>query len=138
MSIQKSVRTKKINSIKNDDVKKIELGKKISMLFHDRVKGNYTEFEARTYIKKNTLQKWMSGIRNIKRESLAKFVVGLSLDVKTADELFLLQSHRLDPENNRFDCLIAASLNDNDAIDVFEEEVKKYFNNDFYNKVFKD
>ena len=117
-----------INFIRTDHQKNIELRKKISMLFHDGcTKGSYEKIELKAQIKRNTFQKWLSGNRKISRGMLAKFVVGLELDVEAANELFALHSHGLDPQNNRFDCIIAATLNDGDDIEIFEEEVKKYF-----------
>jgi hypothetical protein len=80
----------------------------------------------KTYRKEDTFRRWLNGKRFPKREALAKFVVGLGLDIVTAKELFALHSSPLDPTNNRLDYIIALAIRDKDDIGQFAEDVEKY------------
>jgi hypothetical protein len=111
-----------------DNEKTITLRKKVQSLFFDKIEGSYAKLEYLAQIKQNTFQKWMNGSRNISRKELAKFVVGLSVDIELADELFVLYGHALNCDNNRFDCVVANAIKDKDDIAQFGEDVETYCN----------
>ena len=67
----------------------------------------------------------ITGKYNITRNFLAKFVVGLKLGIEEANELFYLESGKLNLTNS-FDYIIYHALEDKDLIDFFIEEVEKY------------
>lgn len=102
------------------------LSKLMQNLWLKKTGGSYPKLELLSQIEEITFQKWLSGARKIERSDLAKFVIGLSLDRETADELFALQSHSLDYENNRFDFIVACAIRDKDDIEQFAKDVFTY------------
>jgi len=109
-----------------DSEKSIELRRRLGRLWHEKTGGSYPKLESLTLIKQNTFQTWSSGRRRTSRLELAKFVVGLSIDIDTADELFALQDHALDCVNNRFDYIVASAIKDRDDIEQFGNDLQKY------------
>ena len=118
-------------SISEDDEKHIKLRQKLASLFHEKADGSYSKLEADTYIRQNTMQTWLSGKRKAGREKLALFVIGLKVDLETADELFSLQSHPLNM-NNRFDYIVACALKDGDDKEQFGDDIMGYCNIDIF------
>lgn len=108
------------------DEKNIALRKRVQSLWFEKTGGSYEKLEYLCQIKQNTFQKWMNGSRNMKRSELAKFVIGLSLYIEVADELFALQSHPLDCDGNRFDFITACAIRDRDDIEQFGKDVFAY------------
>ena len=110
------------------DEKNKTLRQRIRTLWFEEAEGSYDKLEYLSQIKQNTFQKWINGSRNVKRSELAKFVIGLSLDIETANELFALRSHPLDCDGNRFDYIVACAIRDKDDIGQFGEDVYTYCN----------
>ena len=107
--------------------KNVALQKSLQNIWHKKAGGSYEKLESLCQIKQNTFQTWMNGRRNISRSELAKFVIGLTLDRKTADELFALQGHPLD-EKDIFDFIIICAIRDNDDIAQFGKDVLIFCN----------
>ena len=120
------VTTAEVRGIPTDTEKSITLRKRLSTLYHEKAEGSYIKLEVKTQIKQNTFQKWMNGSRNVSRKELAKFAVGLALDMEIVDELFRMIGHSLDYENNRFDFIVACAIRDKDDIEQFGNDVEKY------------
>jgi len=110
----------------SDTEKSIMLRKRLGNLWHEKTGGSYPKLEYLTLIKQNTFQSWSSGKRKPSRLELAKFVVGLSVDIDTADELFSLQDHSLDCMSNRFDYIVACAIKDRDDIEQFGNDLQKH------------
>lgn len=109
-----------------DDSRKIALRKKVQSLFFEKIGGNYAKLDVLAQVKQNTFQKWMNGSTTIGRVNLAKFLVGLGIDIDSADELFSLQSHPLNCSGDRFDHIVAKALKDKDEIENFADSVMTY------------
>jgi len=113
----------------DDSTNKITLRRKLSNLFFDTTGGNFERLEMETYIKQDTARKWFNGKNRISRKGLAKFIVGLKIDIDTANELFCLQGHPINLQN-RFEYIIACAIKNGDSIDDFYDDVLKYCNVD--------
>lgn len=105
-----------------DEEKRIQLRIKMSDLVAKRCK-TFAEASIQTQINAETLRKYVSynQKRKISRIMLAKFVLGLNLSQKDADELFRLQEHPLDPENVLLDAVVIHCLEEGGGIDGFYE-----------------
>ena len=92
---------------KTDDQKMADLKIKISDLIRERC-GGYNNL----YVKTNILPDRMKKVvrlnlnRGIKRQMLAKFVVGIGLSLEEANELFSLLSYPLNAETTRLDAVV--------------------------------
>jgi hypothetical protein len=73
----------------------------------------------------DTVKKAVNGKYNITRNFLAKFSVGLKLDLDTANQLFKYHSGELNLTND-FDYVVYYALETKDDIDFFIEEVETY------------
>lgn len=94
-------------------------------LKHKTKLSKYRVLEINCRIPSDTAKKAITGKYNITRNFLAKFVVGLKLGIEEANELFYLESGKLNLTNS-FDYIIYHALEDKDLIDFFIEEVEKY------------
>jgi hypothetical protein len=113
-------------NIPSDDENNTKSRQIIAMLFHEKTNGSYIKLEALTQIKQDTFRRWLKGTRIGSRISLAKFTVGLGVDIGIAEELFRLSGHPLDCENNRLDFITACAIRDKDDIEQFGNDIKKY------------
>lgn len=102
------------------------LRKRMQNIWLEKTGGSYAKLELLSQIEQETFQKWLRGSRKVPRIELAKFVIGLSLDRETADELFSLQSQPLDCDNDRFDFIVACAIRDKDDIEQFGKDVFTY------------
>lgn len=87
--------------------------------------SDYDVIELHCRIPSDTLKKTISGRCNLTRNFLAKFSVGLKLDVCEANKLFLLHSGDLNL-TNAFDFIVYHALISRDGIESFCQEVFKY------------
>lgn len=108
--------------------KSAALRQRILKLWYEKAEGSYAKLEVETQILEDTFRKWLKGSRNMKRSNLAKFIVGFSLDIETADELFALHDHPLDCDGDRFDFIVACAIRDKDDIEQFGNDVLAYCN----------
>lgn len=84
--------------------------------------GDYSIIESLSAIPTDTMKKALNGKYKITRNFLAKFVVGLKLNIEEANELFELHSWGLS-ERNSFDFIVIHALKTKDNIYDFMEEV---------------
>lgn len=103
-----------------------ELKIRISDLIRERC-GGYSRLYVKTNINESTMKKYvsLSAKRNISREMLAKFVIGLSLSVEEADELFSLLSYPLDASATRLDAVVVHCLENGLDIHGFFDTCKQ-------------
>jgi len=73
----------------------------------------------------DTYKKAISGDYTLTRNFLAKFTVGLKLEIEQANELFRMHSGELNLTND-FDYIVYHALKTKDDIDFFIDEVYKY------------
>ncbi|GEM_PF-990071 len=73
----------------------------------------------------DTVKKAVNGRYKVTRNFLAKFSVGLKLDLDAANKLFRFHSGELNLTND-FDYVVYYALKTKDDIDFFIEEVEKY------------
>jgi len=114
-----------------EDLNKTTLRRKLADLFFMKAEGDFERLEITTYIKQDTARKWFNGKNRVSRRGLAKFVVGLKIDIDTADELFSLQGHPISLRN-RFDYIVACSVKNGDGIEDFYDDVLKYCSIDIF------
>lgn len=94
-------------------------------MLSNNTKISYYDFIERTCrIPSETLKKALNGKYNITRNFLAKFTIGLKLDIEVANELFYNHGGYLSTSNN-CDFLIYHSLRTKDDIDDFIEVFEK-------------
>lgn len=108
--------------------KSAALRKLILKLWYEKADGSYAKLEVKTQILEDTFRRWLKGTRKMKRSNLAKLIVGLSVDLETANELFALQNHPLDCDGDRFDFITACAIRDKDDIEQFGNDVLAYCN----------
>lgn len=99
---------------------------KLLELFVKRYKKNFAKLEADCAISEASMRKYLKGTRKITREVIAKFCVGTRLSVEQSAELFTLQGHSLEPENQLFDALVVNALQDGDDINIFFDTCQEY------------
>lgn len=92
-------------------------------------KGGYKNVYVKTNINPDSLKKTIGLTQNrgIKREMLAKFVVGYQLSLEQANELFELHSYALNPKTTLLDAVVVHCIqNGYDICDFFDvcEQVK--------------
>lgn len=90
-----------------DEEKMADLKIKISDLIREKCNG-YNNLYVKTNINPETMKKniRLNLKRNIKREQLAKFVVGIGLSLDEANELFSLLGHPLNASTTRLDAVV--------------------------------
>lgn len=103
---------------KTDEDKAADLKIKISDLIRERCHG-YSNLYVKTNINPETMKKIIRPNlkRGIKRELLAKFVVGTGLSLEEANELFSLLSHPLDASTTRLDAVVVHCIENN--LDIY-------------------
>lgn len=87
--------------------------------------SDYNIIELLCRIPSDTLKKGIAGKYKVTRNFLAKFCVGLKLDVEKAESLFKQHSGELNLTND-FDYIVYHALLTKDIIDDFIEEVHNY------------
>lgn len=110
----------------SDIEKANKLRKKIVDIILINYDANYAKIDADCFISETLLRKIAAGSRKVTRIVIAKLCVGAKLSLETAEELFMLQGHRLDVENNRLDAIVVSCINEKEGIEVFYEECEKY------------
>jgi hypothetical protein len=115
-----------MKNIPSDDENNTILRQIILKLFHEKTSGSYVKLEAMTQIKQDTFRRWMKGARNPSKKELAKFVVGLGIEIEITEKLFCLNGHPLNCKENRLDFIVACAIKDKDDIEQFGNDVKKY------------
>lgn len=86
--------------------------------------GDYTIIEECCRIPTDTMKKALNGRYKITRNFLAKFTVGLKLNLELANSLFGMHSGELNGTND-FDYIVFHALTTKDQIDDFIEEVEE-------------
>lgn len=87
--------------------------------------SDYNVIEHCCRIPTDTMKKSLNGKCRITRRFLAKFTVGLQLDLDQANEIFRKHSGQLDLTND-FDFIVYHALLSKDGIDDFVAEVDRY------------
>lgn len=87
--------------------------------------SNYNVIEHCCRIPTDTMKKALNGKYRITRNFLAKFTVGLQIDLAQANEIFRKHSGQLDLTND-FDFIVYHALLSKDGVDDFMEEVDRY------------
>lgn len=114
------------NAVLREQIKRFMWDKSETYRFENKVKsGDYIIIENLCSIPTDTMKKALNGKYKITRNFLAKFVVGLKLNMEEANELFELHSWRLS-ERNSFDFIVIHALNTKDSIYDFMEEVYEF------------
>ena len=74
------------------------------------------------------MRKYLRGVpdHKITRVAIGKLCVGLTMSVEESNELFKLEGHSLEPENNLFDAIVVDALQCGDDVDVFIETCKEF------------
>ena len=96
-------------------------------LVNDLKMSSYDFVEKFCSIPTDTLKKTISGKCRLTRTFLAKYTVGLKLELNEANELFRMHSGTLNP-TNPFDFIVYNALITKDDIDFFLDEVLQYLN----------
>lgn len=110
-----------------DEEKRIELRIALSDIVLAKTE-NYAQAHAKTGINEETLRSYLrrSCKRSIKRLFVAQIVIGLSVDRKEAERLFLLQGAALDPENILLDAIVVNCMENHHDIGIFWEMCDEY------------
>lgn len=87
--------------------------------------SDYNIIEKCCRIPNDTMKKALNGRYKLTRNFLAKFTVGLKLDIEEANELFRKHSGELNLTND-FDYIVYHALKSKDNIDFFLDEVYEY------------
>lgn len=92
---------------RTDEQKMADLKIKMSDLIRERC-GGYNNLHVKTNINPESMKKTLRLHlnRGIKRETLAKFVVGVGLSLEEADDLFSLLGSPLDASTTRLDAVV--------------------------------
>ncbi len=103
---------------KTDEDKLDELRIKMGDLIREKC-GGYPGLYVKTNINPSTMKKYVSpsAHRNIPREMLAKFVVGLGLSLEEANEMFYLLSYPLDVSAMRLDAVVVHCIEN--GLDIY-------------------
>lgn len=115
-----------IHDIPSDEEKRLLLVSRIKELFIVRAHRNLEVIREKCSIPPETFKSIIKYRRGVSRELLAKLVVGLEVDLDTAEILFSLQSHPLQTKSNRGDAIIASAIKNKDTIKVF---LRAYYDN---------
>ena len=99
----------------------IQLRKRLVGLVIERYDNRYALLEVECGINSDTFRKYANGKRRVTRDALAKLCVGMRLPMETAQELFRLEGHSLEPEINLLDAIVCNALNEGDDIATFYE-----------------
>ena len=107
---------------------RIKLRQRFSEIFFTRFDGNYAKLHTCTGISEDSMRKYLRGVHDhkITRVAIGKLCVGLTMSVEESNELFKLEGHSLEPENNLFDAIVVDALQCGDDIDVFIETCKEF------------
>ena len=110
----------------SDERKMYDLKIMLDRILYEKKLTN-AAFESRTNIKMNSFRKSLNdGIgRRINRVTLAKFVIGLGLNRKEADQLFALESQPLDPDRVLLDAVVVHCIENKHDINEFFETCKQ-------------
>lgn len=108
------------------EAKTNQLRKKLQEIVHTRYDGNYAKIDALCFINKDSFYKFFSKKRSFTRPMLAKLCVGINLPVEETKELFILQGHALDPENNLLDAIVVNCIQCKEDISVFFEMCEEH------------
>lgn len=87
--------------------------------------SDYNIIEKCCRIPNDTMKKALNGRYKLTRNFLAKFTIGLKLDIEEANELFRKHSGELNLTND-FDYIVYHALKSKDNIDFFLDEVYEY------------
>ncbi len=87
--------------------------------------GDFPLVETRCAIPVDSMKKIISGRYKLSREVLAKFVVGMNLNIEEANNLFGLHSFPL-YERNAFDFIVIHALKTKDTVHEFMDEVYEF------------
>lgn len=100
---------------------------KIKMSDYVRENGGYKNVYVKMNLNPDTLKKTLglSQNRGIKREMLAKFVIGLKLTLDQANELFELHSYALNPTTTRLDAVVVHCIVNRYDINEFFDVCKQ-------------
>ena len=103
--------------------KEVMLRREFSRLFTAPTpyNGNYAKLETRTGLNEAIMRKYLRGDRTITRISVAKLCVGTPLTMEKSEELFTMQGHSLEPEEQLFDAIVVDAINCGDDISKFYE-----------------
>lgn len=88
--------------------------------------GNYAKLETRTGLNEASMRKYLRGDRTITRIAVAKLCVGTPLTLEKSEELFSLQGHSLEPEEQLFDAIVVDAINCGDDISKFYESCTSF------------
>ena len=110
------------------DKKVIMLRRELSRLFTAPTpyNGNYAKLETRTGLNEASMRKYLRGDRTITRIAVAKLCVGTPLTLGKSEELFSLQGHSLEPEEQLFDAIVVDAINCGDDISKFYESCASF------------
>lgn len=110
----------------SDEDKMAELNIKIGDLIHDKF-GNFRDFGQKCNLNPETIRKMIRyrSKRKITREMLAKCVVGCSLSVDEANELFELHSSKLNAKTTQLDAVVIHCIEKHLDIDGFFDTCKQ-------------
>lgn len=108
-----------IDSIPSDEDKRLLLISRIKELYITRAHRDLDFIKERCQIPPETFKSVLKERRGVSRELLAKLVVGLEIDLETAEMLFSLQSHPLQISSSRGDAIIASAIKNKDKIETF-------------------
>ena len=88
--------------------------------------GNYAKLETRTGLNEASMRKYLRGARTITRIAVAKLCVGTPLTLEQSMNLFTLQGHSLEPEDQQFDAIVVDAINCGDDIVKFYESCASF------------
>lgn len=58
--------------------------------------------------------------------AIAKISVGIPLSIKESNDLFIMEGHSLEPENNLLDAIVVDALQCGDDISIFLETCEEF------------
>lgn len=103
----------------SDDENMAELKIKLADLIYEK-DFSVAKFETLTNLKKNSVTKSLNRLSSkVSRLTIAKIVIGLSVDIETAEEFFSLSGSALQPKKSKLDAIIAHCLQKHDDINGF-------------------
>ena len=108
--------------------KEVMLRRELSRLFTAPApyNGNYAKLETRTGLNEAIMRKYLRGARTITRIAVAKLCVGTPLTLEKSEELFSMQGHSLEPEEQLFDAIVVDAINCGDDIGTFYESCASF------------
>ncbi len=107
---------------------RIKLRQEFSNIFFTRFDGNYAKLHTRTGISEDSMRKYLRGVpdHKITRVAIGKICYGIPLSIEESNELFKLEGHSLEPENNLLDAIVVDALQCGDDVDDFIETCKEF------------